>query len=96
MFNDEIIEWANDPFIIKQIEARNNLLWSAIPAYIADFSSMEFKLEYHPEVRDAIENINKSIVDHITKRFPKHRSGIEELKRYEDYWANNVIQEQNK
>ena len=83
MFNDEIIEWANDPFIIKCIETRNNLLASANPTYSADYNSKELRLEYSSEVRDAIENINKSIVDHITKRFPKHRSGIEELKRYE-------------
>ena len=92
----EVIEWANDPFIIKCIETRNNLLASAIPTYSADFNSMEFRIEYSSEVREAIENINKSIVEHITKRYPKHRSGIEELKRYEAYWANNVIQEQNK
>lgn len=83
MLSDEIIEWANDPFIIKCIEVRNNLLGSAIPTYSADFNSIEFRLEYSSEVREAIENINKSIVEHITKRYPKHHSGIEELKRYE-------------
>ncbi len=83
MLSDEIIEWANDPFIIKCIEVRNNLLGSAIPTYSADFNSMEFRLEYSSEVREAIENINKSIVEHITKRYPKHHSEIEELKRYE-------------
>ena len=96
MFNDEIIEWANDPFIIERIEVRNNLLASAIPTYSADFKSIEFRLEYPSDVLEAIENINKAIVEHITKRYPKHHPGIEELKRYEDYWANNVIQEQNK
>ena len=67
MLSDEIIEWANDPFIIKCIETRNNLLASAITTYSADFNSMEFRLEYSSEVREAIENINKSIVEHITK-----------------------------
>lgn len=55
MLSDEIIEWANDPFIIKCIETRNNLLASAIPTYSADFNSMEFRLEYSSEVREAIE-----------------------------------------
>ena len=96
MLRDEIIEWANDPFIIKCIEARNNLLWSTIPTYSADFKSMEFRLEYPPEVREAIENINKAIVEHITKMYPKQHPGIEELKRYEVDLSRKSIKEQNK
>lgn len=96
MFNDEIIEWANDPFIIKQIEARNNLLGSAIPTYSVDFSSMVFRAEYDQETQEALANINNLIAEHINRTYPKHHQGIEELKRYEVNSAKKAINENYK
>lgn len=96
MFNDEIIEWANDPFIIECFKTRNKLLGTAIPIYSVDSSSMVFRAEYDQETQEALANINNLIVEHINKTYPKYHTDIEEFKRYEIDSVKKAINENYK